>query len=314
MPDTPPVVAVLDDDEHATALRAELADALPGVPVEAVADAAASDRLADTAVVATQSFDDALLDAGVPWLHALSAGVDHYPLDRLRDVGVAFTNASGVHAEPAAEQVLAYLLAFERNLHRAVRHQERREWERYRGTELRGRTVGVVGLGAIGGRVAELASALGTRVVGTKRNPGTAPDAVDEAHPPDALPRVLDRADYVVLACPLTDDTRGLVGPDEFAAMRDDAVLVNVARGEVVQEDALIAALRDDAIAGAALDVFAAEPLPEGSPLWGIEDVIVTPHVAGSTPAYWARNAALLAGNYERFVADGPGALDNRVV
>lgn len=270
----------------------------------------------DAEVVLTLRLPEDLLEGAdrLEWVQALSAGVDHYDRDRLRAEGIALTNASGVHAEPIAEQVVGYLLAFERGILRGIRQQERGVWERYTGGELQGKTLGVVGLGAIGTRVAELGDAFGMTTVGTKRDPSTAPEVVEEAFGPDGLWEVLTRSDYVVLACPLTDETRGLVGDDELRAMNDDAVLVNVARGTVVDEDALTRALQQNLIGGAALDVFEEEPLPAESVLWDLSNALVTPHMAGSTPKYWERCAELFARNYSRFVDGDLEALENRVV
>lgn len=249
------------------------------------------------------------------WIQVLSAGVDHLDLDAVADHDVALTNASGVHAEPIAEQVLGYMLTFERRLHEAARNQHRGIWESPgEAGELADRTVGIVGVGAIGSRVAELAAAFGCEVVGTKRDPSEAPDAVDEIYPADEYWELLDRADHLVLACPLTDETRGLIGADELRALSPEAVLVNIARGEVVDQDALVRTLRRGGIAGAALDVFAEEPLPDDSPLWDLSNVVVTPHMAGSTPHYVERCADIFAGNYERFREGGLARFRNRVV
>lgn len=267
-------------------------------------------------VVLTLRLPNELLDSAeeLRWVQACSAGVDHYDLDRLREEGIALTNASGVHAEPIAEQVLGYMLAFERGIAQGIRQQERGVWERYTGGELRGKTLGVVGLGAIGTRVAEFGDMLGMETLGTKRDPASAPDVVDEAFGPDGIWEVLTRSEYVVLACPLTDETEGLIGSAELAAMGSDAVLVNIARGGVVDEDALTRALQQHSIGGAALDVFEEEPLPQESVLWDLSNVIVSPHMAGSTPAYWTRCGELFAENYERYVAGDLDGLANRVL
>lgn len=298
-------------------LREEIAELLPdaNLSVAATPDET-DDQLASAEVLLTGSLPTEKLDdaPNLRWIQALSAGVDHFDRDALAEAGVALTSASGVHAEPIGEQVLAYLLAFERNLQKGFRQQERGVWESYGGKELRDETVGILGLGAIGGRVAELAAAFGTEVVGTKRNPEEAPDAVDEAFGPDGLYEVCSRSDYVVVSVPLTDETRGLIGEEEIRTMPSSAVLVNVARGEVVDEEALTTALQKGHLRGAALDVFEAEPLPEESPLWDLSNVLVTPHMAGSTPHYYQRCADLFAENYENFVAGDLDAMENRVV
>jgi phosphoglycerate dehydrogenase-like enzyme len=298
-------------------LREALADLLsdPNLSV-ATTPEQTDEKLPSAEILLSARFPAEKLDSApdLRWIQSLSAGVDHFDRDALSEAEVALTSASGVHAEPIGEQVLAYLLAFERNLQKGFRQQERRVWENYGGKELRDETVGILGLGAIGGRVAELASAFGTEVIGTKRDPESAPDGVDEVFGPDGLYEVLSRSDYVVLAVPLTDETRGLIGEAEIRTMPSSAVLVNVARGEVVDEDALTTALQQGHLRGAALDVFEEEPLPQGSPLWDLSNVLVTPHMAGSTPHYYERCASLFARNYEDFLADDRGAMENRIV
>ncbi|WP_255198801.1 D-2-hydroxyacid dehydrogenase [Halorarius litoreus] len=247
------------------------------------------------------------------WVHALTAGVDDYDLDALADREILLTNASGVAARPIAEQVVGYLLSFARGIHKGIRMQERGEWDWYGGHELAGSTVGVVGVGAIGSEIARLCDALGTTVLGVKRTPAEVP-GVDELFTPDALDTVLARSDYLVLACPLTEETRGLVDADAFARLPSHAVVVNIARGGIVVEDDLVAALDAGELRGAALDVFETEPLPASSPLWDRDDVLITPHNAGSTPHYWTRNAAIVARNLPLFEQGAFDELENRVV
>ncbi|MEF8757562.1 MAG: D-2-hydroxyacid dehydrogenase [Halobacteriales archaeon] len=268
----------------------------------------------DAEIVVTFGFEGELLAGAerLEWIQALVAGVDRYDFDELEEREIALTNASGIHAEPIGEQVLGYMLAFERNLHTAVRQQDRGIWERFRGGELAGKTVGIVGLGAIGTRVAELAKAFDTTVIGTKANPEDAPDAVDEVFGPDGLHEVCQRSDYLVVACPLNEQTRGMIGRWEFRMMKGEAVLINVARGEVVDQDAMVYALQQHSIGGAALDVFETEPLPQDSPLWDLSNVIVTPHMSGSTPEYMDRCAELFVENYDRYLAGD--SLKNRIV
>lgn len=265
-------------------------------------------------IVVTSRLPDELIEAAaaLQWVQALSAGTDFYDYDALEARGVALTSASGVHAKPIGQQILAYLLFFERRLQRAVAQQARREWERYAARELGDRTVGVVGVGAIGSQAAEYCQFFGARVLGVKRDPTEKPDSVDEIYGPGDLSAVLPEADYLVLATPLTDETRGMIDAEALATLPADAVLVNVGRGEVVVQDALVSALESGHLGGAALDVFEEEPLPEESPLWGREDVLVTPHVAGSTPHYWERAAEIFLDNLDRYRAGEP--LCNRVV
>lgn len=258
----------------------------------------------DAEVLVTHRLSEELLDAatGLRWLHTLSAGIDHLYPDRLAERGVVLTNSSGVHAQPIGEHVLGALLHFERRFDRAVAQQHRREWDRYGAGEFADRTVVIVGVGAIGTRVAELCDAVGADAVGVKRDPTDAPDVLSDCVTPDRLLEALERADCAVLACPLTDETRGMIDADALAAL-GEGVLVNIARGEVVDEAALIEALRDGTLRGAALDVFTEEPLPEDSPLWDFENVLLTPHTAGTTPHYWERAANIFAENYRRYLA-----------
>lgn len=270
--------------------------------------------LPDAEVALTVRFPEELFEYAdnLSWLQALSAGVDFFPQAELEARDIALTSAAGVHAQAIGEQVMGYLVAFERDFLRAFRQQEEGLWFRYSGGELAGQTLCVVGVGAIGTRVAELASAFGMEVVGTKRDPTTAPDAVSDVRPPEELDDLLLEADYVVVSCPLTEETRGLIGSEQLRRLDEEAVLVNVGRGPIVNQDALVAALRGDGLGGAALDVFEEEPLPEDSPLWDLPNVLVTPHMAGSTPHKHDRIGELFARNYASW-KDGE-RLENRVV
>lgn len=273
-------------------------------------------RIADAEVVVTRSLPDEFLAEAseLRWVQALNAGVDHYDVEQMRERDVILTNASGVHAIPAAEQVVGYMLQFERNLLRGFRRQQRHEWRHFGGGELYGSTLGVVGVGEIGGTVADRASAFGMQTLGVRRSPERGHESVDDMYGLEDLHGVLSRSDYVVLACPLTDDTRGLIGPRAFESMRSDGVLINVARGGVVDEDALVVALQKGKIGGAALDVQSEEPLPDDSPLWTQSNVILTPHMAGSTPRYLERCADIFVANFERYGSGDYDDFENRIV
>jgi phosphoglycerate dehydrogenase-like enzyme len=303
--------------DGASELREALTDALPAVEIRVGDDQSETlAALEDIEVVVTQRFDAEWINAAprLRWIQALSAGVNWYDLDAFEEAGIALTSVSGVHAVPAGEQVLGYLTYFEREFDRALAQKRQRHWERFFPGTLQGSTVCIVGLGAIGGRVAELCAALEMDVIGTKRDPTTAPETVDEAYPPAELDAMLERAEYMVLCCPLTEETRDLLDADALGALPDDAVVINVARGEVIDEDALVEALDADEIRGAALDVVRKEPLSENSPLWEREDVLVTPHVAGWRPDYWERCADIFAENYRRYVVGAEDRLRNREV
>ena len=286
-------------------MAAAIRDRLDDVDLRVATDEEATlEQAPDAEVVVTHRLSDELLEAatGLRWVHSLTAGLDHLDLDGLAARGLTLTNSSGIHAQPIGEHVLGALLYFERGFSRAVAQQHRSEWQRFGATELADRTVAVVGVGAIGTRVVELCDAVGAETVGVKRDPSNAPDALADCVTPDRIHDALDRADSAVLACPLTDETRELIDAEALDAL-GEGVLVNVARGEVIDEDALVEALDAGELRGAALDVFAEEPLPEDSPLWGLENVLVTPHVAGTTPHYWERAAGQFAENYRRYVA-----------
>jgi phosphoglycerate dehydrogenase-like enzyme len=315
--DADPTVAVLregteglDTRAYAAALRDEgLTVARAGTPAE-------ERRLVGEAPVVTGvRTDPGLVEAfdGVRLFAAASSGTGHLPVDRMTDRGVAVTNASGIHAPGIAEQVCAHLLTFARGLHRAPRRQERREWRHWQAGELGGSTVTVVGQGAVGTAVVERLDGFGVEAVAVRWSPEKGGPA-DEVVGYDALHDALARTDYLVLACPLTDATRGLVDAAALATLPPAAVLVNVARGGVVDHDALAAALGEEALRGAALDVTDPEPLPADSPLWGFENCLITPHVGGSTPRHWDRLAAVVAGNVRTLAAGGdPADLRNLV-
>lgn len=249
------------------------------------------------------------------WVHALSAGVDHFPIERLKDEGVVVTTASSANSNAVAEHTLSLMLAFERNLHHAIRNQERAEWQLLTANELDGQTVGLLGVGQIGYRVAELCSAFGMDVIGMKRDLSAVPDVVDEIHPPDELHTVLGKADYVVIACPLTEETRSMITIKELSeSMKRSAVLVNIARGGIVEERHVAVAVQRGYIAGAALDVFEEEPLPLDSPIWNTKDIILTPHAGGTTDRFLQRCGKLFAENYDHYRAGRLAEMRNRFI
>ena len=246
------------------------------------------------------------------WLQLTSAGVDRLLESPLLRSGITVTTASGIHAIPIGEYVLGAMLALAKGFPQALAAQRERAWRPYLPEELHGKTVGIVGLGAIGREVARLAKALGMRVLACRRScpqpqerPPEAPE-VDLLLPAAQLGRLLAEADYLVLAVPLTPQTRGLIGHQELAAMKPGARLINVARGAVVDEEALLAALRAGHLAGAVLDVFRQEPLPPDSELWELPNALLTPHVSGGTPRYMERAVELFCDNLRRYLAGEP--------
>ena len=258
------------------------------------------------------------------WVQLISAGADHVIGHPTLNSGVVLTTTSGIHAINIGEYVLALMLAWAHRLPALLDHQRRAEWpnERHKlftPQELRGQTVGVVGYGSIGREVGRLARALGMRVLALQRGD----DRVDHGYiisgvgdpegriperfyRPDELWEMLPECDYVVLAVPLTSATRNLIGVQALWAMKPTAFLVNIARGGIVDESALIQALQEGWIGGAGLDVFAQEPLPTDSPLWRMPNVVLTPHIAGFTANYYERTADLFAENLHRYLTDRP--------
>jgi len=243
------------------------------------------------------------------WLHTMSAGVERFLIPEIVGrTGFTLTNNSGPYDVPIAEFVMAVMLSAAKHLPEYQRSQQRAFWDKdHRHVELRGATVAIVGLGSIGGEVARLAAAFGMRVVGIRRRldlPGI--PGVTLVLPPERLADVAAEADFVVVAAPLTPATRGLVSREVIARMRPTAWLVNIARGAVVDEDALQEALREHRIAGAALDAWWQEPLPSESEWWRLENVIVTPHVSHSSPRVKDRTLALFLENLRRWKAGEP--------
>lgn len=245
------------------------------------------------------------------WFQQWTAGADwllRYP--ETVDLDFVLTSTSGIHAIPISEHILALLLAFGREIHRAVRAQQRRKWialdQHGSVSELAGKTLVLVGVGAIGARTAEVAAALGVRVLGVRRDPAIAVHGAESMVGPDRLLDLLPEADFVVLIAPLTRETQGMIGERELRAMKPTAYIVNVGRGGLIQEHALIRALQEGWIAGAGLDVFETEPLPQDSPLWSMENVIITSHYGGMTPHYDERAMAIFLDNLQRYRSGQP--------
>ncbi|MFB6113947.1 MAG: D-2-hydroxyacid dehydrogenase [Halodesulfurarchaeum sp.] len=231
--------------------------------------------------VVTFDYEPAFLEA-VDWIHTVQAGYDKFPLSELEDRGITLTCSAGIHGESVGETAVGMMLAFARRLHTYVENKTRGAWERPTWDDpftLFDETATVVGLGTLGQGIAQRASGMEMNVLGVRRNPIRVPH-VRRVYTPDDLHDAIESARFVAIAVPLTEDTEGMFGMEEFEVMRTDAYLINVARGPVVREDELVEAIRDEKIAGAGLDVFEAEPLPKDSPLWDLDEVIISPHVA----------------------------------
>lgn len=247
------------------------------------------------------------------WLHSASAGVEDCLFPELVASDVILTNSTGLHATCIPEHILGQMLVLARNFHEAQRLQARGEWNRFQviafGSgvrELHGSRLAILGAGPIGANLARMAAALGMHVRVLRRNPRGAMEGVEEVCGPDALLALLAWADFIVLAVPLTEETRGMIAAAELRAMRSDAFLINIARGEVVDENALVECLRRGGLAGAALDVFSAEPLPAEHPFWSLPNVVITPHVSGYTPTYFQRMLEIFEDNLDRYLSGRP--------
>jgi phosphoglycerate dehydrogenase-like enzyme len=252
------------------------------------------------------------------FIQSISAGTDQYDKQLLRERGVRVASAAGVNAQAVAEHAMALILAIARRLPEARDNQHAMHWRGMIGDlaaredQLTGKTLLVVGMGRIGVRLARLAKAFEMRVIAIKRDPATAAAGADAVYGTGRLRELLSEADIVALTCPLTPETEKLVDVAALAAMKPTAHLINVARGRVVDEPALIKALTEKRLAAAALDVTVEEPLPASSPLWAMPNVLITPHTAGETRAYEDGVIDLLLENLERLWRGAP--LVNEVV
>lgn len=279
-----------------------------------------------------RNFPDPAQVSRLRWIQMHTAGIDHaidQPIMKAQDVEV--TNSSGVHAVQTSEFCLMMMMAFTYNLPKMLAFQAVPEWPRrphevFAPLHLRGQTLGIVGYGAIGRELARMADALGMQVLAIKRNvmrpadydtyrtPGTGDPEGEiplRLYPPEAVASMARESDFLVVIAPLTPSSRALINADVLAAMKKTAVLINVARGAVVDEGALISALAAKQIAGAALDVFEEEPLPTTSPLWNLDNVIISPHVAGNSAHYHDKCADVFIENLTRYLENRP--LLNRV-
>jgi len=277
-------------------------------------------------VLCTFSLPDALSVAPhLRWVQVASAGVNRLLDHPIMRSDILLTNASGIHATSIGEYVLAMMVNLTQHWPDLLLSKWGHAWPHDRefassGDELWGRTVGIVGYGSLGREIARLCQAFGMRVLAVKREPedrrdrgyclphrgdpeGRIPEVI---FGPDGLTQMFSQCDYVVVSAPFTRETKGMIGAEELAAMKPSAYLINIARGDLVDEEALVEAMRSGRIAGAALDVFAQEPLPSTHPLWDLPNVLITPHISGTSPLYNDRLSDLFAENLRRYVAGQP--------
>jgi D-2-hydroxyacid dehydrogenase (NADP+) len=246
------------------------------------------------------------------WIHSPAAAVHQLMFPELVGSDVVVTNAREVHGPVVAEHAIALMFALAKRLPSAMRYQQQKIWaqtniweEKPTSSEISGATVCVIGMGSIGREFAMRAQALGMRVIGVREHPERGGDA-NEVVGMEELERVLPLADYLVLAAPLTKRTEHMINAQRLARMKSSAYLVNVSRGPLIEDDALIAAIREKRIAGAALDVFSEEPLPPESPYWTLDNVLITPHIAAVTEKLWERHYQMISENFEHFIAGRP--------
>jgi D-2-hydroxyacid dehydrogenase (NADP+) len=241
------------------------------------------------------------------WIQVMSAGVDRLPGEILKS-HVRIATASGLHGTPMGEVVLELMLMFVKDAPSCLLMKQAREWRRFRPKLLKGQTVGILGLGIVGREIARLCKAFDMKVIGVRRSGGAEspfPD-VDRVYPRERLPELLAESDFVVLALPLTKETKSMIGEKELRGMKPGAYLINVARGAIVDEGALLRALEEKWIAGAGLDVFIQEPLPPESKFYELPNVIFSPHISGDMPEYELRATEVFCENLRRYLAGEP--------
>lgn len=255
------------------------------------------------------------------WIHSPAAAVHQLIFPELINSDIVLTNARDVHGPVVAEHVIAVILALAKKIPQCVRMQVRHAWgqqqlwdEKPAPREISGATLGLLGFGSIGRETARRAAALGMRVVAVREHPDRGGEGLAEVFGPGELHRMLAESDYVVLCAPITPQTQGILSAERLRRMKRSAYLVNVGRGPLLDEAALVEALRNRTIAGAALDVFSREPLPSDSPLWDLENCLITPHSAAMTEKLWERHYVQISENLRRFLAHQPllGIVDKR--
>lgn len=236
------------------------------------------------------------------WVHLLSAGADTLPFDMLVEKNILLTNSKDVHKHQISQHVVGYMLMFERSLNVFIKNQMKKIWDRsVKVSELTGKTALIIGVGSIGEEIARILREFGMIVLGVRKS-GKPSEYVDKMYKTDEICDAISASDYVISALPLTDETYHLIGEKQFSYMKSTSYFINIGRGKVVDQKALINALKNGAIKGAALDVFEEEPLPGDSPLWEMDNVIITPHMAGITPLYMQRAMEILKYNLNSYI------------
>ena len=292
--------------------RVKITDASELFPAERKGDLAAKEKLTALLGEAEVVFGRFELSQDVlprapelKWVQTMGAGVNRYLTPEMMVSPVIMTNSSGIHAIQIGEFIISRMLMFAKQSPLLFRLQQERKWGRVRGAVLRSKTVGIVGLGHIGREAARLSKAFGMKVLATRRSAKRAGRGryVDIIFPPSQLKQLLAESDFVALSVPLTRETNKLIGKEELRAMKPTAYLINIARGSVIDEEVLVRALEENWIAGAALDVFTTEPLPADNRLWGLPNVIISPHSSGGVEGESMRATELFCENLKRYLA-----------
>lgn len=235
------------------------------------------------------------------WIQVFQTGVEHVPFDEVGNRGIVLTNVRGIYGSPMSEYVMSIVLYITRDIPRFIRNKKLRNYDRAELVdEAKGKTIGIFGTGVIGQEVAKKAQAFDMRVLGFNSN-GRPVDDFDQTYSWDKKEDMLKESDFVVLLLPLTDKTHRFIGEKELALMHEDAYLINIGRGPLICENALIKSVERGEIKGAALDVFDEEPLPESSPLWDVENIMITPHLSGKSVRFFERCNLILADHYSAF-------------
>jgi phosphoglycerate dehydrogenase-like enzyme len=302
-----PDIVVLRGQNHGTSLdrlASELRDRLDSHDIRAARTPEEERELLKDAPIAiglTISKDLLAEATDLRWFACMASGYGHLPLNELRARDICVTNASGIHAPNIAEYVVGNILVFTRRLHEGWQRGQRREWRHFQARELAGSTVTIVGLGAIGTAVANRLDGFDVETIGVRYTPskGGPTDEVTGFEQSD-IHTALARTEYLVVVSRLTDETRGLLSEKEFKTLPPEAVVINAARGPIIDTSALVSALRGGSIRGAALDVTDPEPLPGDHPLWNLKNVFITPHNAGHSPKLWSRFGDIVASNVQR--------------
>lgn len=301
------IKVLVNDKGLSEALVQQIRNVSDRIDVTVASDNAAALKTVDNAEVVYGRFTKEMFSAAknLRWVQVKSAGVDRLLFSELINSDVVLTNAK-IHGTQIAEMIVAMMLVFMKKLHRFMQYKAKAKWQRHTPDNLLGKTIGILGLGTIGSETARKARCLGMKVIAFKKHQMPKPAYVDELLGPEDLAQLQRQSDFVVVTLPLTKETRHMIGEEQLRMMKPNAYIINVSRGAVIDTEALIKALKEGWIAGAGLDVFEQEPLPEDSELWKLDNVVMTPHVSGGTPRYDELAVGVFCDNLQRYIGGKP--------